>query len=62
MIAGKAVGVYDDLGAVAAAHARPDNQPFHPRPKNQATYQRLVEKYINLQRALEDVFVGFYSV
>jgi xylulokinase len=61
MIAGKAVGAYDDLGAVAAAHARPDNQPSHPRPENQAVYKRLSEKYIKLQRALEDVFVGLYS-
>jgi xylulokinase len=60
MIAGKAVGVYDDLGAVAAAHARPDNQPFRPRPENQAVYQRLSEKYIKLQRALEDVFIDLY--
>ena len=60
MIAGKAVGVYDDLDAVAAAYARPANQPFIPRPDNQTVYKTLSENYIKLQRALEDVFVGLY--
>ncbi len=58
MIAGKAVGVFDDLADVAAAHARPASQPVNPRPENQAVYQALSKKYIKLQRALADVFVG----
>jgi xylulokinase len=62
MIAGKAVGMYEDLGAVAAIHAKPANQPFNPQPENQEVYKRLSEKYINLQRNLEDIFVRLYSV
>jgi xylulokinase len=62
MIAGKAVGVFDDLADVAAAHARPASQPVNPRPENHAVYKQLSKKYIKLQRALEDVFVDLHSV
>ncbi len=57
MIAGKAVGVFDDLAEVAAVHAKPAGESFKPRPEHQAVYEQLVQKYVNLQAKLRDVFV-----
>jgi xylulokinase len=56
MIAGKAAGIFDDLAEVAAAHARPAGNPINPIPKNHATYQPIVEKYIALQKVLQGIF------
>ena len=39
LIAGKAVGVFDDLAEVATAHARPAGAPFYPDPENHAIYE-----------------------
>ena len=57
MIAGKAVGVFDDLAEVAATHAKAAGDPVNPHPENQAVYEGLVQKYISLQATLRDVFV-----
>jgi hypothetical protein len=57
MIAGKAAGVYDDLAEVASQHARASGPPFPPQEDHQATYQAMVEHYINLQSTLHDTFI-----
>ena len=45
MIAGKAVGVFDDLAEVAARSTGLDGPAFTPRPDAQALYQPLVEAH-----------------
>ena len=58
MIAGKAVGIYDDLAAVAAAHARPAGPPIRPSAAAHDTYRPLVDRHIQLQQQLVGVFAG----
>jgi len=58
MIAGKAVGIYDDLAAVAAAHARPAGPPIRPSAAAHDTYCPLVDRHIQLQQQLVGVFAG----
>lgn len=58
MIAGKAVGIYDDLAAVAAEHAQPAGEPFYPNERRHALYQPLVQRYIEIQQELGDIFVS----
>jgi xylulokinase len=57
MIAGKAVGLFDDLAEVAARHAQPDGDPARPQPEHHAIYKPLIEKYIKLQSTLSQMFV-----
>ena len=52
MIAGKAAGIYDDLTAVAAEHARPAGEPFWPRAELHAAYKPFVDRYIAWQETL----------
>ncbi len=56
MIAGKAAGVYDDLAAVAAAHATPAGEPIRPSAENHAFYRPLVDRHVALQRQLVEIF------
>ena len=58
MIAGKAVGIYDDLATVAAAHARPAGPPIRPSAANHALYRPLVDRHIQLQEHLVGAFAG----
>lgn len=55
LIAGKAVGIFNDLAEMAARSTGLDGSPFTPRPEAQALYQPLVEKYIHLQQMLSDI-------
>lgn len=57
MIAGKAAGIFDDLAAVAEAHAVPAGTRMDPAPERHALYQPLVDQYIRWQRLLSDTFV-----
>lgn len=57
MIAGKAAGIFDDLAAVAEAHAIPAGARMDPAPERRALYQPLVDQYIRWQRLLSDTFV-----
>ncbi|MBP6785982.1 MAG: hypothetical protein KA170_00235 [Candidatus Promineofilum sp.] len=57
MIAGKAVGIYNDLAATATEHARPAGPPIRPRAANHDMYRPLVDRYIRLQEQLVDIFV-----
>ncbi|MEM6281696.1 MAG: FGGY family carbohydrate kinase [Chloroflexota bacterium] len=56
MIAGKAVGIYDDLAEVAMKHAQPAGDPFVPDPEHEAVYDQIVSQYIRLQTTLTDTF------
>jgi xylulokinase len=56
MIAGKAAGIYDDLAAVAAAHALPAGEPIRPSEENHETYRPLVDRHIRLQQQLVEIF------
>ncbi len=56
MIAGKAAGVYDDLAAVAAAHATPAGEPIRPSAGNHKIYRPLVDRHVALQRQLLEIF------
>ena len=56
LIAGKAVGIYDDLAAVAAAHAMPAGPPIAPSAPAHATYRPLVDRHVALQQQLVGIF------
>ena len=55
---GKAVGLFDDLAAVAAAAAQPVGEPLSPRPELRVTYDKLATQYIALQETLHGYFEG----
>jgi len=56
LVAGKAVGLYDDLAAVAAAHATPAGPPLRPSAEAHALYRPLVDRHIALQQQLVGIF------
>ncbi len=58
MIAGKAVGIYDDLAATAAEHARPDGPPIRPSAETHQVYRPLVDRHITLQGHFVEIFTG----
>ncbi|UCG23416.1 MAG: xylulose kinase [Chloroflexota bacterium] len=62
LIAGKAVGIYQDLAEVASRHARPSGPPVPPRKDRQTQYGPLITQYIDLQRTLRDTFVNLDRV
>ena len=57
MIAGKAVGIFDDLAAVAEEHANTAGEPLLPDSKTNSAYQKIVEQQIKLQTVLGQAFV-----
>ena len=56
MIAGKAVGLFDDLAETAARTTLPEGEPVRPREDKHAAYRSLVERYVRLQDGLVDIF------
>ena len=62
MIAGKAVGLYDDLAAVAAAHATPAGPALRPSAEAHALYRPLVDRHVALQGHLLNMFMQEESV
>ncbi len=58
MVAGKAVGVFDDLRATAAAHARPEETRCEVQLGSGEIYAPLIDKYIRLQAILHDTFTA----
>jgi xylulokinase len=56
LIAGKAAGLFDDLGAIAMEHALAA-QPALPRPANHEVYTRQVDRYIQMQQSLNQYFL-----
>jgi xylulokinase len=55
LVAGKAIGWYEDLAAVAQAHAFPEGEPVQPDIQEQAVYQGLIEKYIWFQNEMKNM-------
>jgi xylulokinase len=56
LIAGKAVGLFDDLAAKAMECTQPAGAPFRPVAETQAVYAPLLERYIKLQSNLDGYF------
>jgi xylulokinase len=56
MIAGKAAGLFDDLATVAYAKAKPAGAPIQPDQGRYDKYRRHVERYIDLQHSLTEIF------
>lgn len=56
MIAGKAVGVFDDLAETATVTTRPAGESVRPRVEAHETYQRYVEQYIGWQKVFSEAF------
>jgi xylulokinase len=58
MIAGKAAGLIDNLASHAQKTALIDGNPASPSSQNYSVYAPLTEKYIQLERSLNDFFVS----
>ena len=56
MIAGKAAGVIDDLASHALRTVFADGNPAAPIKENQAIYQPLVERYIQMEQLLNQFY------
>jgi xylulokinase len=56
MIAGRAVGLFDDLVATATATTEADGEPEWPRPEVHALYQELAGRYVGWQQTLAEAF------
>ncbi len=55
LVAGKAVGIYDDLAETAEAQALPEGDVVMPDSAEQAVYKELIEKYIWMQEDLKGI-------
>lgn len=55
MIAGKAVGLFDDLQAKALESAQPAGDPICPDAERSKLYQPLVDQYIRMQSSLAEM-------
>ena len=58
MIAGKAAGLIDDLASHAEQTAVRAGKPFAPSKENHQIYLPLIEKYILLEKSLNNFFAG----
>lgn len=56
MIAGKAAGIFDDLAAVADAHAIRAGDPARARAEVHAVYDPLIRQYVSWQDTLASAF------
>jgi len=56
LIAGKATGMFENLAERAEAAALPCGDPVRPDPAARAAYEKMVPRYIELQRALNGFF------
>ncbi len=52
LIAGKAVGLFDDLASRAAEGALPDGELVRPNPANREIYTAMAARYIKMENAL----------
>ena len=57
MIAGKAVGLINDLADYAFRHAKLSKNHFMPNKDNHFAYQSIIERYVQM----EDMLDTFYS-
>ncbi|NPV86977.1 MAG: xylulose kinase [Anaerolineae bacterium] len=58
LIAGKAVGMFDDLAEQASRASAPDGDPLLPDGGRHAVYQPLARQYIVMQQTLHGYFSG----
>jgi sugar (pentulose or hexulose) kinase len=56
MVAGKAVGIFNDLGEIAHATAQADSKLFDVEPGSAEVYAPFISRYIQLQSLLRDAF------
>ncbi len=56
LIAGYAVGLYNDLAEAAMETTAPDGSPVANRPEVSAVYAQLAERYIGWQQTLSEAF------
>ncbi len=56
LIAGYAVGLYDDLAQAATETTERRGEPIQPRPDVNGLYQRLAEQYVSWQQSLSAAF------
>ncbi len=56
LIAGKSVGIYDDLAVEASHYAELDGLPVYPDLTRHKIYKGLTDKYISMQKNLEGWF------
>jgi len=59
MIAGRAVGLFDDLAMTATATTEVDGEPVRPRPDVTEVYRELADRYVGWQESLSDAFRSF---
>jgi xylulokinase len=57
-IAGKAVGLIDDLASHAEKTALVNGNPYYPSKENHKIYSPLIDKYIQLEQSLNDFFTS----
>ncbi|MGD2143589.1 MAG: FGGY family carbohydrate kinase [Anaerolineae bacterium] len=56
MIAGRAVGVFDDLAETAMATTAPKGEPVSPQPEGTKEYRQLADRYIGWEATLAEAF------
>ena len=56
MIAGRAVGVFDDLVETATMTTQADGYPVRPRPEQTSLYEQLADRYVEWQQMLAGAF------
>jgi len=61
MIAGRAVGLFEDLAETATVTTEPRGEPVMPRSDATDAYRPLVERYISWQQVLSDMFEAMYE-
>lgn len=56
MIAGRAVGIYEDLAETAAATTQPTGDAFSPQPEVHQLYRDFAQRYVEWQATLAETF------
>jgi xylulokinase len=56
MIAGKAVGLFNDLAETATYTTLPEGEPVRPREAVHTAYRPMIEQYVRLQDGLKNIF------
>ncbi len=56
MVAGRAVGLFDDLAETAMRTTEAKGEPVEPRPEVVEVYKGLADRYIGWERVLSDAF------
>ncbi|MHB0874696.1 MAG: FGGY-family carbohydrate kinase [Anaerolineae bacterium] len=56
LVAGRAVGLVEDIASAASVASLPDGAPAYPRPEAVAVYARLAQRYAAWQTTLAEAF------